>query len=44
MIRIALTPEETSQLATTRRSRRAQVAARGRSVLLHAQGWIVPIE
>ena len=42
MIRIALTPEETSQLATTRRSRRAQVAERCRYVLLNAQGWSVP--
>ena len=42
MMRIALTPEETSQLATTRRSRRAQVAERCRYVLLNAQGWSVP--
>jgi transposase len=42
MIRIALTPEETSQLVTTRRSRRAQVAERCRYVLLNAQGWSVP--
>src|SRR5215813_1104227 len=42
MIRIALTPEETSQLAPTRRSRRAQVAERCRYVLLNAQGWSVP--
>ena len=43
MIRIVLTPEETSQLATTRRSRRAQVAERCRYVLLNAQGWSVPL-
>src|SRR4029453_13275343 len=42
MIRIALTPEETSQLATTCRSRRAQVAERCRYVLLNAAGWSVP--
>jgi transposase len=42
MIRITLTPEELSPLATTRHSRRAQVAERCRSVLLNAQGWSVP--
>jgi transposase len=42
MIRIALPPEATSQLATTRRRRRAQVAERCRYVLLHAAGWSVP--
>jgi transposase len=42
MIRIALTPEALSQLATTRCSRRAQVAERCRYVLLNAQGWSVP--
>jgi transposase len=42
MIRIALTPEEISQLATTSRSRRAQVAERCRYVLLNAAGWSVP--
>jgi transposase len=42
MIRIALTPEETSQLTTTRRRRRAQVAERCRYVLLNAAGWSVP--
>jgi transposase len=41
-MRIALTPEETSQLATTRCSRRAQVAERCRYVLRNAQGWSVP--
>ena len=39
MIRIALTPEETSQLATTRCSRRAQVAERCRYVLLNVM-WL----
>jgi transposase len=42
MIRIALTPEEISQLETTRRSRRSQVAERCHYVLLNAQGWSVP--
>ena len=41
-MRIALTPAETSQLATTRCSRRAQVAERCRYVLRNAQGWSVP--
>lgn len=42
MIRIDLTPEENSQLETTRRSRRSQIAERCHYVLLNAQGWRVP--
>ena len=42
MIRINLPPEEISQLETTRRSRRSQVAERCHYVLLNAQGWSVP--
>lgn len=42
MIRIDLTPEEQSQLETTRRSRRSQVAERCHYVLLNAQGLSVP--
>jgi transposase len=42
MIRIDLTPEETSQRAPSRRRRRSQVAERCHSVLLNAQGWRVP--
>jgi transposase len=42
MIRIDLTPEEKSQLETTRRRRRSQVAERCHYVLRNAQGLRVP--